>query len=160
MVVMGVSGCGKSSLGQALALARGQPFIEGDAHHGPSNLAKMAAGQPLTDEDRLPWLRRLATEMADQPQGAVLSCSALKRHYRDLLRAAVPDLCFVWLEISQADALARVARRGSAHFFDPGLVASQFASLEPPLGEADVIALDARLELPVLCALALQTRPA
>lgn len=91
VVVMGVSGCGKSTVGQALAARLGVPFIEGDALHPGANVAKMAAGVPLTDDDRRDWLAAIATQLAESATtGAVVACSALKRRYRDQLRAAVP----------------------------------------------------------------------
>ena len=146
LVVMGVSGCGKSTLAAALARLLGYPLIEGDEHHLPSSKEKMRAGIPLTDADREPWLDRLGSLVADEPGGAVLTCSALKRRYRDRLRAKVPDLRFVFIEIEQDDAVARVASR-SAHMFPPSLVANQFATLESPAAEAGVITVPAREEL-------------
>ncbi|HSI49619.1 MAG TPA: gluconokinase [Ideonella sp.] len=146
VVVMGVAGCGKSSVGAALAQAEGLPLIEGDDFHGEANRAKMAQGVPLTDEDRQGWLDRLARLLQQHPQGVVLTCSALKIAYRERLRAACPNLAFVYLEIGRDAALARVANR-SAHFFSASLVDSQFATLQPPLGEARVLPLDATAEL-------------
>ena len=102
----------------------------------------MAAGQALGDDDRTGWLDRLGAELQGQGAGAVLTCSALKRRYRERLRAAAPGLRFVFLDLDQATAQARVASRG-AHFFSPTLVASQFEALEPPTGEAGVLRLDA-----------------
>jgi gluconokinase len=147
VVVMGVAGCGKSSAGLAIAAALGLPLIEGDDFHGPANQAKMSAGVALTDEDRQGWLDALATQLAARPQGVVLTCSALKRAYRDRLRAACPGLRFVHLVIDEKTALTRVAARASRHFFGPQLVASQFQTLEPPAGEPGVLALDATLPL-------------
>lgn len=98
LVVMGVSGCGKSSLGAALAQALGGPLIEGDDHHPPANRAKMAQGIALTDEDRWPWLEQLGQRVRDDDAASVvLTCSALKRRYRDLLRSYVPGLQFVFV---------------------------------------------------------------
>jgi gluconokinase len=145
VVVMGVAGCGKSSLGQAVAAAEGLPLIEGDDFHSPSNRQKMAAGTPLSDADRDGWLDALAGELARHPQGLVLTCSALKRRYRDRLRSAAPDLRFVFLAIEQAEAERRVAARSSTHFFNPSLVASQFQTLETPVGEDGVLPVDALL---------------
>lgn len=148
LVVMGVAGCGKTSVGAELAHALGWPFIEGDAHHAPASIAKMQAGQPLTDEDRWGWLDRLGTMLADQAP-VVLSCSALKRSYRDRLRAACPGLGFVYLEIDKALALQRVTNRAAGHFYPASLVDSQFATLEVPSTEAGVITLSAALPLDV-----------
>ncbi|HUG24909.1 gluconokinase [Piscinibacter sp.] len=142
LVIMGVAGCGKSSVGQAVAADLGWILIEGDEFHGADNLAKMSRGIALTDADRATWLAMLAAQLQVRPQGAVLTCSALKRAYRDRLRAAAPGLGFVFLQIDRELALARVAARGS-HFFSPALVDSQFAALEDPSGEARVLRLDA-----------------
>ncbi len=142
IVIMGVAGCGKSSLGAALAAAEGLPLIEGDDHHSPESRAKMSQGIALTDEDRAGWLTRLGQALAASPQGAVLTCSALKRSYRERLRAASPGLRFVFLELSPAQASERVAAR-SSHFFSASLVDSQFATLESPVGEVGVLRVDA-----------------
>ena len=144
IVVMGVSGCGKSSVGEACAQALGWTLHEGDAHHAPESIAKMREGTPLTDADRAGWLDRLAALLAPQPagQGVVLTCSALRRGYRDRLRAANPRLGFVFLALDYDEALARVQTR-AGHFFSPALVANQFATLESPVGEPGVLALDA-----------------
>jgi gluconokinase len=152
LVVMGVSGCGKSSLGEAVAETLGWTLIEGDDFHPESNRAKMAAGQALDDSDRAGWLDVLAGRLAAHPQGAVLTCSALKRAYRDALRAASPGLRFAWLDLDQAASLARVSQRGADHFFPPELVANQFHTLEPPAGEPGVLRLDALLPLETLTA--------
>jgi gluconokinase len=150
LVVMGVSGCGKSSVGQALADALGWSLHEGDAHHAEASIRKMQAGIPLTDEDRSGWLDRLALLLAAArpDQGVVLTCSALKRKYRDRLRLAGPDRAvgFVFLDLDYATALQRVQGR-SGHFFSPELVANQFATLERPEGEAAVLTVDATLAL-------------
>lgn len=143
IVIMGVAGCGKSSVAAAVAADAALPLVEGDAHHSAANLGKMRRGTPLTDADRDGWLAALAAQLRAHPQGLVLTCSALKRKYRDRLRAAAPGLRFVWLRITPAAALQRVAARGDTHFFSADLVASQFAALEPPAGEAGVLALDA-----------------
>jgi gluconokinase len=143
LVVMGVSGCGKSTLGQALAAELGYPLIEGDEHHLPASKAKMRAGIPLDDADREPWLDRLGFLVASESGGAVLTCSALKRRYRDRLRAQVPALGFVFIEIEPTDAVERVASR-AAHLFPPSLVANQFATLESPAAECGVITVPAR----------------
>lgn len=146
VVVMGVSGCGKSAVGEAIAKQLGLPLIEGDAFHPAANIEKMSRGLPLTDEDRAGWLAGLGRELQQRPQGAVLTCSALKRSYRDGLRAGVPGLRFVHLALSPAQALERVTSR-PGHFYPPSLVASQFQALEDPSGEPGVVVVDATLPL-------------
>jgi gluconokinase len=141
VVVMGVAGCGKSAVAQRIAAELGLPLIEGDDFHSPGSVRKMRNGVPLKDADREDWLRKLAHLLADAQGGAVLTCSALKRAYRDKLRAAVPTLQFVYLEISREESLRRVAGRAD-HFYPPSLVASQFEALENPAGEAGVQVLD------------------
>ncbi len=143
---MGVSGCGKSSLGAAIAAALGLPLIEGDDHHSESSRDKMSAGIPLTDDDREGWLTLLGRYLHDAPDGAVLTCSALKRKYREQLRAASPGVRFVFLDLDREVAHARVASRAS-HFFSASLVDSQFATLESPTEEPDVLRVDATLNL-------------
>lgn len=150
LVVMGVAGCGKSSLGVALAQSLGVPLIEGDDFHSQANRGKMRQGIALTDEDRAGWLDTLADQLHRHPSGVVLTCSALKRQYRDRLRAARADLGFVFLEVSPTLAAQRVAERGDSHFFSSSLVTSQFATLEPPVGERGVLALDASHALQLL----------
>ena len=147
IVVMGVSGCGKSSVGRALAERLGYDFVDADDLHPPENVAKMRGGTPLTDEDRWPWLAAVEGAMRERLErgaGIVMACSALKRSYRDRLRKAGESVRFVHLAASQEIIGARLARRGS-HFFDPKLLASQFATLEAPdpTDETDVIVLDA-----------------
>ncbi len=143
LVVMGVSGCGKSSVAAAVAQHLSLPLIEGDEFHSEANRALMREGIPLTDAHRADWLDRLGAELARR-QGAVLTCSALKAAYRERLRAASPGLRFAWLDLDAASALARVAQRPT-HFFPPSLVATQFDALEPPTDEAGVLRLDALL---------------
>jgi gluconokinase len=150
VVVMGVAGCGKSSVAQRVAQRTGLPLIEGDDHHGAANRSKMAQGIALTDADRDGWLAALCAELVAHPDGAVVTCSALKRSYRDRLRSAAPGLQFAFLEISRTEAHARVSGRGSDHFFSSALVDNQFATLEVPTGEAGVLALDATLSLDAL----------
>ncbi len=147
-VFMGVAGCGKSTAAQAVAERLGWAFIEGDAYHAAASQDKMRAGIALTDDDRAAWLATLARLLGDHRrlgQPVVLTCSALKRRYRDDLRASSPGLRFVYLEIDLPHALARVAARGGGHAFPPSLVESQFATLEPPTGEPGVLTLDALL---------------
>ena len=144
IVVMGVSGCGKSTLGAALADALQFPYIEGDALHPPRNVERMAAGVPLTDADRHGWLQAVAQQLgnaAAQVQGVVVSCSALKRSYRDLLRAAAPDLRLIFLHGAPAILSERLqARKG--HYMPPSLLQSQLATLEAPGADEAPIALD------------------
>ena len=130
---MGVSGSGKSLIGALLARALGIEFVEGDAYHSPENVARMSAGIPLTDEDRQAWLAAIATRLdaARAGPGLVVSCSALKRRYRDVLRAGRADVQFVYLEGTRALLEQRLAgRRG--HFMPSSLLDSQLAILEPP----------------------------
>lgn len=151
LVVMGVSGCGKSHVGAAIAQRLGLPLVEGDEFHSEANRARMQSGIALTDADRADWLGRLAAELQRWPGGAVLTCSALKAAYRDRLRTASPGLRFAWLDLDPASAQARVSQRG-AHFFPPGLVATQFEALESPEAEPGVIRLDALLPPEALAA--------
>ncbi len=147
---MGVAGCGKSSLGQALAQAEGLRLVEGDDFHGEASRAKMSQGIALTDADREGWLESLGQQLRLHPEGLVLTCSALKRAYRDRLRRAAPGLRFVFLDISREAAQARVAARAATHFFSLSLVDSQFATLESPVGEPGVLRVDALLPIPQL----------
>jgi gluconokinase len=149
LVVMGVAGCGKSSLGQHSAAALGLPLLEGDDFHPAANVAKMRSGTPLSDDDRAAWLDTLATQLAQRPDGVVLTCSSLKRRYRDHLRAAAPGLRFAFLQLSREQARERVAAR-PGHVFPVSLVDSQFEALEDPSGEPGVLALDAMRPLPDL----------
>jgi gluconokinase len=146
VVVMGVAGCGKSAAGQRIAQALSLPLIEGDEFHPRANIDKMRQGLPLDDADRAGWLAQLAQELARHPAGAVLTCSALKRSYRDRLRPAADGLRFVHLQITQAEALRRVHAR-DAHFYPPSLVASQFEVLEAPSHEPGVLEIDASASL-------------
>lgn len=143
VVVMGVAGCGKSSLAKALANAQGWHLIEGDEFHSDASREKMSHGIALTDEDRAGWLDILGTEMQKCPHGVVLTCSALKKAYRDVLRAAVPDLRFVFLDIDRTEAQRRVMARAASHFFSASLVDNQFTTLESPIGESGVLLLNA-----------------
>lgn len=143
---MGVAGCGKSSLAQTVALAVGLPLVEGDDHHSDANRAKMSQGIALTDDDREGWLLSLGAQLQAAPGGIALTCSALKRKYRDRLRQASPGLRFVFLDLTREAAQARVAARTS-HFFSANLVESQFAALEPPLDEPRVLRVDATAAL-------------
>lgn len=142
IVVMGVAGCGKSSLGQRCAAALQVPLLEGDDFHSEASVNKMRAGIALEDADREAWLDTLTQAMQTHAQGVVLTCSALRQRYRDRLRAAVPGLRFVFLDLTPEQARARVAAR-PAHLFPVSLVASQFATLEDPSREPGVLRLDA-----------------
>jgi gluconokinase len=150
VVVMGVAGCGKSSVAQRVAQHIGMPLVEGDDFHSEANRQKMQQGVALTDTDRDGWLAALCAQLKAHPQGAVLTCSALKRSYRDRLRSAAPGLRFVFLEIGRAEAQARVSGRGAAHFFSTTLVDNQIATLEAPTGEPGVLTVDATQSLDAL----------
>ena len=141
IIVMGVSGSGKSTIGALLAERLGWPFADADGFHPAANVAKMAAGQPLTDADRWPWLDAIAAHIgasrtAEQP--VVVACSALRRAYRERLRAGHGDLIFLHLSgAPEIVATRQAARQG--HFMPPSLMASQFATLEDPAGEANAV---------------------
>jgi gluconokinase len=136
IVVMGVSGSGKTSIGEGLAARLGMPLLEGDQFHPKANIAKMSSGTPLTDDDRWPWLDAIARAMREAPGGVIVTCSSLRRIYRDRLRAgAGRPVLFVFLEGSKETIAARLADR-KGHFMPPSLLASQFATLEPP-GDAE-----------------------
>jgi carbohydrate kinase (thermoresistant glucokinase family) len=137
---MGVSGSGKTVIGSALARSFGVEFVEGDDFHPEENVKRMASGIALTDEDRAPWLRSIAARLRAAKAagtGLVGSCSALKRSYRDLLRAEAGDVRFIFLRGERALIAERLARR-SGHFMPPSLLDSQFASLEEPGPDEDV----------------------
>ncbi len=139
---MGVSGCGKTTMGRLLAASLALPFIDADDLHPPRNVALMAAGTPLSDDDRCGWLQACAAALqAAAGSGAVLACSALKRRYRDRLRESAPGLRWIFLHGS-ADALqARLAaRRG--HYMPASLLHSQLATLEPPSADENALTLD------------------
>lgn len=143
-VVMGVSGCGKSQVGAQLAHALGARFIEGDRFHPPENVAKMSAGVPLTDADRSGWLQALRAEIVHalaSGQAVVLSCSALKRRYRDLLRGAGGDVRFVHLHGARELIAQRMAAR-TGHFMPTSLLDSQLRDLEPLQADEPGITLD------------------
>ncbi|MDQ0391691.1 gluconokinase [Labrys monachus] len=134
LIVMGVSGSGKSTIAELLAAELGWPFRDGDDFHPPENVAKMHAGTPLTDEDRWPWLAAIAAwiEEARRRGGHVIvTCSALRRIYRDALRDGHGDVRFVYLEGTKDLIASRLAKRKN-HFMPPALLDSQFATLEPP----------------------------
>lgn len=145
IIVMGVSGCGKSSVGALLAERLGLAFIEGDALHPAANVEKMAKGTPLTDADRWPWLDIIGADMAsslERGEGIVVSCSALKKVYRDRLRAATGgQLRFVYLHGSRELLTERMGAR-TGHFMPVSLLESQLATLEVPTGEPGVVTVD------------------
>ncbi|ARG64950.1 gluconokinase [Mycobacterium kansasii] len=141
IVVMGVSGSGKSTVGAALARRLGVAFLDADTLHPPANIAKMAAGQPLDDQDRYPWLRRVGEWLAAHRDGGVASCSALKRSYRDQLRAHCPQLRFLHLSGS-ADVIGRRLANRAGHFMPTGLLRSQLDTLEPLAGDEPGVVAD------------------
>ena len=140
IVVMGVSGSGKTTIAERLAGRLGWRLLEGDRFHPPANVAKMAAGTPLTDDDRWPWLRAIADTMG-QGGDAVVACSALKRAYRDVLRAGQADVRFVHLRGGRSVIAARMAARHD-HFMPPALLDSQLATLEEPAADERAIVVD------------------
>lgn len=144
LVVMGVSGCGKTSVGRQVAQILGLEFIEGDELHPPRNVALMAAGTPLTDDDRADWLATIARRLGGAHvagRGLVVSCSALKRRYRDVLRAPCPGLRFVHLHGNAALLHQRLSAR-TGHYMPPSLLDSQLATLEPPGADEGAISVD------------------
>lgn len=151
-VVMGVSGCGKSAVGSRLAARLQVDYIEGDALHPAQNVAKMAAGQPLDDDDRAGWLAALRERIAEahrNGQGLVVSCSALKRSYRDLLRQGDPALRFAHLDGPRAVLESRVSNR-PGHFMPASLLDSQLATLQPLQPDEAGLLLDIRQPLATL----------
>lgn len=130
LVVMGVSGCGKTTVGIALAASLGVPFRDADDLHPAANVAKMAAGIALTDDDRMPWLALVGSALAAAPDGLVIACSALKRVYRQAILAAAPSARFVFLDGSRGLLESRVKHR-EGHFMPASLLDSQLATLEP-----------------------------
>jgi gluconokinase len=156
IVVMGVSGCGKSSLGQSLADRLSLPFLEGDSLHPVRNVALMASGVALTDEDRQGWLEAIGQKLqaacvqtslnsSNAKLGLIVSCSALKRRYRDLLRQAVPvELCFIHLH-GRTQVLESRMQQRSGHYMPASLLASQLATLEMPMPDEAVLSLDIEL---------------
>ncbi|MBA7843357.1 gluconokinase [Klebsiella sp. RHBSTW-00484] len=145
IILMGVSGTGKTTVGQALAQALDAKFIDGDDLHPRKNIVKMAASQPLDDDDRQPWLERIGDvifSLGQKNESGVLVCSALKKRYRDQLREGNPHLRFLWLTGDYDCILQRMqARKG--HFMPEALLRSQFAALETPdASESDILAVD------------------
>lgn len=131
---MGVAGSGKSLIGASLAKALGVEFVEGDEYHSPANVERMSSGIPLTDEDRASWLSALAARIRQarkDGKGLVMSCSALKRSYRDVLRAEAGELQFIYLRGPRPVIVERIAKR-RGHFMPPALLDSQFDALQVP----------------------------
>jgi gluconokinase len=154
IVVMGVAGCGKTAVGEGIAARLGWHFIEGDRLHPPENIAHMSSGQPLTDGLREGWLDAIGMAIAETlagGRGVVAACSALKRKYRDRLRAFQPDILFVHLNIDRETAWQRVSSR-KHHFMPASLVESQFAALEPPQDDEFAIVLNGLEPVDVLSA--------
>lgn len=145
IILMGVSGTGKTTVGLALSQALGAKFIDGDDLHPRQNIVKMAAGQPLEDSDRLPWLDRIGDvifSLGQKNESGILVCSALKKRYRDQLRQGNPALRFLWLTGDYACILQRMQQR-KGHFMPEALLRSQFAALEAPdESEPDILAVD------------------
>lgn len=155
LVVMGVSGCGKSTVGQLLATALGVAFLDGDALHPESNIAKMAAGQPLDDADREPWLEAVGQALAAERNGLVVACSALKRSYRDLIRREAPGTGFVLLTGSR-ELLQRRVNSRPGHFMPASLLDSQLATLEPLGSDEGGVVLETTHPVPELVAEAVE----
>jgi len=159
---MGVSGSGKTTIASALAARLGWTFEDGDRFHPASNVAKMAAGHPLTDEDRWPWLQAIADEIdavCQRGGHVVIACSALKRTYRDLLVHGRSDVRLIFLDGTQAVIADRLARR-KGHFMPPGLLDSQFKTLELPKSDENpvTVSIDAPVEA-IVDEIARQLRP-
>jgi gluconokinase len=151
VIVMGVSGCGKSTVGRVLAQRLGWPYVDGDDLHPAANVAKMAAGHPLNDEDRWPWLRAIRGQLDtwDATVGdGVVACSALRRVYRDVLRDGPGETRFVFLDVDPDVLAARLAHR-SGHFMPGSLLMTQLAALEPPGPDEHAIRIVVHADPPV-----------
>lgn len=150
IVVMGVSGSGKSTIGALVAAALAVPFVDGDSLHPLTNVEKMAAGRPLDDDDRWPWLRTVGRALGDsRDDGLVVACSALKRSYRDAIRTEAPDVLFLHLD-GDREVLARRLEGRSGHFMPPSLLDSQFAILEPLAADERAVVVDVDAEVPAI----------
>lgn len=158
IVVMGVSGSGKSTVGAALAQRLRVPYADADDFHPQANIDKMSAGHPLTDEDRYPWLERIGQWLADHHGGGVMSCSALKRSYRDQLRRHEPDTVFLHLSGSH-EVIARRQASRPGHFMPPELLASQFATLEPLGPDEPGVVIDVAQDIDGIVETFLRERP-
>jgi gluconokinase len=144
VVVMGISGVGKTTIGSLLADRLGVPFQDADDLHPPANRAKMTAGSPLDDRDREPWLEIVGRYLAGNPAGAVVACSALRRRYRDTLRRFDPGVTFVHLA-AETGLIEERMRQRTGHFMPASLLASQTATLEPLEEDEHGLVVDARL---------------
>ncbi len=138
IIFMGVSGCGKSTYAAELAAVWGTFYIEGDNLHDAASISKMAAGIALTDDDRWPWLDRIAATVRATGQPAIATCSALKRRYRDRLRHQIGDVGFIYLDVPRAEIEQRLTKRQD-HFMPAALLKSQFDILDLPDNEPDVL---------------------
>ena len=148
IVVMGVSGSGKTTVGEALSDRFGWPLLEGDQFHPKANIDKMSSGTPLTDDDRWPWLDAIATAMREAPDGVIVTCSSLRRVYRDRLReGAGRRVIFVYLTGSRETLAGRLGAR-TGHFMPASLLDSQLATLEPPAADEPLV-VAVSLEPPV-----------
>ncbi len=142
VVVMGVAGCGKSTVGAELGHQIGAVYLDGDTFHPKSNIGKMEANVPLEDDDRWPWLDRIGSEMAGHGGQLIVGCSALKRAYRDRLRCACgEDITFIHLTASREVIADRMSER-TGHFMPLGLLDNQFDVLEPPMADERAISVD------------------
>ncbi len=149
-ILMGVAGCGKTSIGEALAAHTGAAFLDGDALHPPGNIAKMSAGQPLTDEDRWPWLEKVGSALAEASSPIIIGCSALKRVYRDRIReTAGGEVTFLHLAGTRELIEARMSAR-KGHFMPTALLDSQFAALEPPEADESAVTVDIAKPVPAI----------
>ena len=141
IILMGVSGCGKTVVGEALAKRLGIPFLEGDDFHPPQNVANMSSGLPLDDDDRVDWMTAIRNAMLEQAGSAIVSCSALKRKHRAFLADLPKPVRFVYLRGGRELLKRRIESR-IGHFFDPKLLGSQMASLEEPFPDENARVVD------------------
>lgn len=155
IVVMGVSGSGKTTIGALVARELGLTFLDGDSLHPVENIAKMAAGTPLDDADRAPWLETVGRELAGSANGLVMACSALKRSYRDAIRAQAPDAVFLHLSGNREVLGTRLEGR-SGHFMPAALLDSQLATLEALDADEAAVVLDISAPVPALVAAAVE----